>query len=165
MARFQRRRMAFRLESQLISQRAICVLPAVDRQRRTGPSAQQRYRLQARVPPESFRARSFGGTRVAQVLRPELEERGVSLVDERNVQAVQPRHRRFRDVLVTMEVPTWREQEVSPSHCDRIAVDDGPHSLALENEAEGVLRVSVLWRDFVWSKILDCGPQGGRCER
>src|SRR3712207_8501588 len=40
------------------------------------------------------------------------------------------------DVLVAVEAPARGEQQVAAAHGDRVAVDDGPHPLALEHEPE-----------------------------
>src|SRR5258706_570212 len=74
----------------------------------------------------------LGSRLVGHALGPELEEPGIGVMDERDVEAVNPRHRLVGLVVVTVEMPTGGEQEVTAAHRDRIPVDHRPHPLALD---------------------------------
>ncbi len=92
----------------------------------------------------------------------ELEEPGVRVVDERDVETVDPRHRLIGLVVVAVEVPArGGEQEVAAAHRDRVTVDHGPHAFTFDDEAECVLRVAMLGRGFLGAEILDRRPQRG----
>ncbi len=68
-------------------------------------------------------------------------------------------------VVVAVPVPAGLGQEVAAAHRDRVAVDDGPHALALDDEAEGVLGVPVLGGVLARAEVLDRGPQRRGGER
>ena len=145
--------------------------------RARGPCAPSGRRRSARTPcpaaadsgrspgwHQSCSEREMSGRRlVGDPVAAELEEGGVGVVDEGDVQPVDPRHRLVGLVVVAVELPARGQQEVAASHRDRVAVDDGPHALALDDEAEGVLAVAVLGSDLVPAEVLDGRPQrGGR---
>ena len=83
-------------------------------------------------------------------------------MDERDVEAVNPHHRLVGLVVVTVEMPTRGEQEVTTAHRDRIPVDHRPHPLALDDETEGVLAVTVLRRRLLGAQVLNRRPQRRR---
>ena len=66
----------------------------------------------------------------------EFEEPGVGVVHERDVEAVDPRHRRIGLVVVAVERPTRGEQEITAARRDRVPVDHPPHALALDHEPD-----------------------------
>ena len=109
--------------------------------------------------PQPFGAGHVRGCLVGDPFGAELEERGVRVVHERNVQAVDPGHRLIGFVVVAVEVPAGGEQEVAAAHGDRVAVDDGPYPLALDDEPERVLAVPVFGGGLVRPEVLDGGPQ------
>ncbi len=90
----------------------------------------------------------------------ELEESRVQLGDERDVEAVEPGHRLVGDVLVLVEGPARRQQQVTAAHRHRVPVDVGPHTLAVDDEPEGSLAVAVRGGDLARAQVLDRGPQG-----
>ena len=61
--------------------------------------------------------------------------------------------------MVAVEVPSRCEKEVAAAHAHRVAVDDRPDALALDDETEGVLRVAVFRRGLLGTEILDRTPQ------
>ena len=111
------------------------------------------------------RALRCGLLRVADLVPAELEELRLGDVLQRDVQAVDPGHRRLRRVVVRVPVPAGLRQEVAAAHRHRVAADDRPDALALEHEAEGVLRVPVLGRVLPRHQVLDRRPQRRRGER
>ena len=112
--------------------------------------------------PEPLGARNVRGGLVRDAFGAEFEEPGVGVVHERDVQSVDPRHRLVGVVVVAVEVPARRQQEVPAAHRHRIPVDDRPDAFALDDETEGVLRVAVLRGCFVRAQILDRRPQRRR---
>ena len=70
-----------------------------------------------------------------------------------------------RRVVVRVPVPAGLRQEVAAAHRHRVAADHRPHALALEDEAEGVLRVPVLGRVLPRHQVLDRRPQRRGGER
>jgi hypothetical protein len=60
-----------------------------------------------------------------------------------------------------VEVPAGGEQQVTAAHRDGVALDVGPHALALQDEPECGLRVPMRVRDLVRAQVLDRRPQGG----
>ncbi len=161
MARFGGGGVALVLEGELLVQRGVGVLPAVARDRRAGLGVETDQRAQARVHPQPLGPGDVGGGLVGHAVGSELEEPGVGVVDERDVEAVDPRHRVVGLVVVPVEVPAGGEQEVAAAHGHRIAVDHGPHAFTLDDEPEGVLRVPVLGRGLLGSEVLDRRPQRG----
>ena len=109
--------------------------------------------------PEPLAARVERRGIVGDALGAELEEADVVLLRERDVEPVNPRHRLVGRVVVAVEMPARRQQEIAAAHAHRIAVDDGPHAFALDHEAEGVLRMAMLGRGLARPQILDGGPQ------
>lgn len=63
--------------------------------------------------------------------------------------------------MVAVELPAGSQQQVTPVHGHRVAVDHGPHALTLQDEAEGVLAVAVVGGGLSRAQVLDRGPQGG----
>jgi len=100
----------------------------------------------------------FVGDAVAAV----FEEAGVRVVGEGDVQPVDPSHRLIGLVVVAVEVPAGCQQEVAAAQGHRVTVDDGPHALALDDEAKGVLAVAVFGRGLARPEVLDGRPQGRR---
>ncbi len=112
--------------------------------------------------PEPFGPGDLRGVPAGDLVRAEFEEPGVGVVHERDVEAVDPGHGRVAGVVVAVERPARREQEVAAAHGHRVPVHDGPHALALDHEPEGVLGVPVLGRGLVRAQVLDGGPQRRR---
>ncbi len=150
------------LKIELVGQGGVGVFPPVGGDRRAGLRLGLRDRAQARVCPQSFGAGSVGGGAVRDLIGAELEKRRPGVVDEGDVQAVEPGHRGVGLVVVTVEAPARSEEEVPAAHRDRVAVDDGPDTLALHNEPESMLRVPVDRGVLARVEVLDRRPQRRR---
>jgi hypothetical protein len=78
---------------------------------------------------------------------------------------VQPGHWRISHVLMAVEVPSGRKQEVTSSHDDGVAVHHRPDPLTLEDEAERILGVPVLratsWGPRYWMAAHSVGVANG----
>ena len=103
------------------------------------------------------------GGRVAgrQRVGAQLEETGIDLPHERDVQPVDPGHRLVGGVVMLVPSHAGREQEVASTHRDRVVVDVGPHPLALDDEAERRLRMAMRRGLLARAEVLDRGPQRG----
>lgn len=148
------------LQLQLCGEGGVGVLPAVGGQRgvvSVGPAD----RAQARVGPQPLTARTLGRGPGGQLVGPELEETGVQLGDQRDVETVDPRHGLVGDVLVLVEGPARCQQQVAATHRHGVPVDVRPHALAVHDEPEGPLTVPVRGSDLARSQVLDRGPERG----
>ena len=153
------RRLAFVLEQELLGQRPVGEFPAIGADRRADRVLQARQRTQARMAPKPLAARKVRRGIVGHAIGAELEETDIHLLRERDVQAVDPGHRLVGVVVVSVEAPSGRQQKVAPAHAHRIAVDHRPDALALDHEAEGVLRMAMFRRRLARTEILDRGPE------
>jgi hypothetical protein len=102
--------------------------------------------------------RCLGG---AELVGAELEEPGVELADQRDVEPVDPGHRMVGGVVALVEVHAGGEQEVPAAHAHRVALDVGPHPLALDDEPEHGLCVPVPRGLLAWAEVLDRGAECG----
>src|SRR5699024_9827109 len=121
--------------------------------------AREGNRTQARVRPQALGAGQLRSGLIGELLGAVLEESGVHLVRERDVQAVKPGHRLGRNVVVTVVVPTRGQKEVTTTHRNRVTVDHRPDTLAFDDETEGVLGVAVLRGVLTRCEVLDRSPQ------
>ena len=117
------------------------------------------------MPPQLLVARALRRGAVGHLVRAELEEPGVERRDQRDVETVEPDHRRGGGVVVLVPPPSGGEQQVAATHRHWIAVDDRPHPFAVEHEAERTLRVAVGGGDLFGPEVLHGRPQRRRCVR
>ena len=150
------------LQRELRGERGVGVLPPVGRDRRARGGPGLCDRPQAGVGPEPLGAGPGGRRAVGDLVGARLEERGADVVDERDVEPVEPRHRPVGLVVVAVEPPAGGEQEVAAAHGDRVVVDDGPHALALDDEPERVLGVPVDGGVLARVEVLDRRPERRR---
>ena len=163
--RFADARMALVLQLELRAQRGVGVRPAVRHERGVRPGVQRRERTAARVRPQLLRARPVGRGLVLDSVVAVLEEGGIQLLHQRDVQPVQPGHGPVACVMVAVPEHGRGEQEVTGTHGNGVAVNHGPDSLASDDEPERALRVAVRRGDFADPQVLDGRPQGGGRER
>jgi hypothetical protein len=67
--------------------------------------------------------------------------------------------------VVSVPAPAGLGQEVAAVHRHGVAVDDGPHALALDDEAEGMLGVAMFRRVLPRQQVLNRSPQRGSRKR
>ncbi len=92
----------------------------------------------------------------------ELEELGVEVAGQREVEPVEPGHRFVGVVPVVVPGVGRREHQISRRHGADLAVDRGPRPRPFHHEAERRRAVPVARRRLVGAEELHRSPQGGR---
>ncbi len=88
-----------------------------------------------------------------------LGEADVEQADDRDVQPVQPHHRRVGLVAVIVPGPAWRDDEIARAHHRSLALHRGVGAAALDDEAQRGLRMAVRRRDLAGQNKLHAGEQ------
>ncbi|MNS99432.1 hypothetical protein D3C72_1338340 [compost metagenome] len=94
-----------------------------------------------------------------------LSEAGVEVTDGRDVQPVQPDHRRLGRVAVVVPLAARRQHQVEGLHHRLLAVHRGIGAAALHDEAQGALGMAVSGRDLARQDQLQTGVEAGRDRR
>src|SRR5580693_905230 len=94
-----------------------------------------------------------------------LGKTAVVEIDDRNIQPVEPDHRRFSWIAMVVKSPGRRENEIARVHGYSLAIHRGVSALAFDDETQRARRVAMAAGKFAGKHQLQAGINALRDSR